>query len=175
MLELSKYRWEKILVVFEGEEIHLDPALQAQLSNSSINHNPTLAEPFHSPPLEKSSHIPPLEKGGEGGFSDKNNSTIFPEHNFEDLRRELVSRKYSYKTVKGYLYYNRDFLKFTGKNPSEIIDEDIKDYLFHLAEEKKAATSTLNQAINALKFYYLKVQKEEKIVTLFFLRQPLMS
>jgi hypothetical protein len=66
---------EKILEVFEGEEIHLDPALQAQLSNSSINHNPTLAEPFHSPPLEKSSHIPPLEKGGEGGFSDKNNST----------------------------------------------------------------------------------------------------
>lgn len=26
-------------------------------------------------------------------------------HNFEDLRRELVSRKYSYKTVKGYIYY----------------------------------------------------------------------
>ncbi len=23
---------------------------------------------------------------------------------FEDLRRELLSRKYSYKTVKGYLY-----------------------------------------------------------------------
>jgi hypothetical protein len=148
-------------VVFEGEEIHLDPALQAQLSNSYSNHNPT------------------LEKGGEGGFSDKNNSTIFPEHNFEDLRRELGSRKYSYKTVnpvreyslneyichkiglpalffsngvKGYLYYNRDFLKFTGKNPSEIIDEDIKDYLFHLAEEKK-----------------------EKIVTPFYMRQPLMS
>jgi integrase/recombinase XerD len=71
--------------------MHLDPALQAQLSNSSINHNPT------------------LEKGGEGGFSDKNNSTIFPEHNFEDLCRELVSRKYSYKTVKGYLYYNHSF------------------------------------------------------------------
>jgi hypothetical protein len=93
-----------------------------------------------------------LGKGGEGGIPDKNNSTIIPEHNFEDLRRKLVSRKYSYKTVKGYLYYNRDFLKFTGKNPSEIIDEDIKDYLFHLAEEKK-----------------------EKIVTPFYMRQPLMS
>ena len=29
---------------------------------------------------------------------------------FEDLRRELLSRKYSYKTIKGYLYYNKDFL-----------------------------------------------------------------
>jgi len=29
---------------------------------------------------------------------------------FEDLRRELVSRKYSYKTIKGYIYYNKDFI-----------------------------------------------------------------
>ena len=48
-------------------------------------------------------------------------------HNFEDLRRELVSRKYSYKTVKGYIYYNRDFLQYAGKKPSEISETDIKD------------------------------------------------
>jgi len=35
-----------------------------------------------------------------------------------------------------------------------IADDDIKNYLFYLAEEKQFATSTLNQAINALKFYY---------------------
>jgi len=29
-------------------------------------------------------------------------------HNFEELRRELVSRKYSYKTVKGYRWYVRN-------------------------------------------------------------------
>jgi len=73
---------------------------------------------------------------------------------FEDLRRELVSRKYSYKTVKVYFYYNKDLLNFTGKKPSEINDNDIKNYLLYLAEDKKSATSTLNQAINALKFYY---------------------
>lgn len=71
---------------------------------------------------------------------------------FEDLRKELVSRKYIYKTVKGYLYYNRDFLNFIGKSPYEITDNDIKDYLLYLAEEKQSATYTLNQAINALKF-----------------------
>ncbi len=43
------------------------------------------------PNLRTNILIPSLEKGGKGGF--------------EDLRRELVSRKYSYKTVKGYLYY----------------------------------------------------------------------
>jgi len=72
----------------------------------------------------------------------------------ENLRRELLSRKYSYKTVKAYIYFNRDFLIFIEKNPDEVNDSDVKDYLLHLAEEKRFATSTLNQAINALKFYY---------------------
>ncbi|MDP2753502.1 MAG: phage integrase N-terminal SAM-like domain-containing protein, partial [Nitrospirota bacterium] len=126
---------EKILEVFKGEEIHIDPALQAELSSSSISYSPTLAKP---------SYFPPLEKGGEGGFSDKNNPTIVLEHNFEDLRRELVSRKYSYKTVKGYIYYNRDFLSFIKKETADVRESDIKDYLVYLAEEKESATATLN-------------------------------
>ncbi len=76
------------------------------------------------------------------------------EGGIEDLRRELLSRKYSRRTVKGYLYYNRDFLNYVKKNPQDVRDSDIKDYLVYLAEEKESATSTLNQAINALKFYY---------------------
>jgi len=80
---------------------------------------------------------------------------------FEDLRKELISRKYSNKTVKGYIYYNRDFLNFIGKNPSEITDRDIKDYLVYLSEEKESSTSTLNQAINALKFYYGTMLKKK--------------
>jgi hypothetical protein len=80
---------------------------------------------------------------------------------FGDLRRELVSRKYSYKTVKSYVFYNRDLLSFTGKNPSDITENDIKSYLFYLFEKKNSATSTLNQAINALKFYYGSMLKKK--------------
>lgn len=72
---------------------------------------------------------------------------------FQDLRKEMVSRKYSPKIIKAYIHYNEDLLKFTGKEPNSITEGDIKDYLFHLAEEKRVATSTLNSAINALKFY----------------------
>jgi len=80
---------------------------------------------------------------------------------FEGLQKEMVSRKYSPKTVKAYLYYNRDFLEFIGKKSESITEEYIKDYLFHLVEEKQVATSTLNSAINALKFYYGIVLKEK--------------
>ncbi|OIO31719.1 MAG: integrase [Nitrospirae bacterium CG1_02_44_142] len=124
---------EKIFEAFKGEEIHLAPELQAKLS------------------------IPSLAKRGEGRFSDKKLSAT----PFDDLKRELLSRKYSYKTVKGYLYYNRDFLNFIRKEPSGINDSDIKDYLLHLAEERQSATSTLNQAINALKFYYGSMLKKK--------------
>ena len=51
--------------------------------------------------------------------------------------KELVSRKYSYKTNKSYLYYNKNFINHIRKNPSEIKDEVIKDYLVYLSEEKR--------------------------------------
>jgi len=102
---------EKLVSVFDGESINIDPSLQ------------------------------------------------FSKGEFEDLRRELVSRKYSQKTIKAYVHYNEDFLKFVRKKPTDITNEDIKDYLVYLAENKNFSASTLNTAINALKFYYGGVLK----------------
>ena len=78
---------------------------------------------------------------------------------FEDLRRELVSRKYSAKTIKAYVYYNLDFLKFVRKKTTEVTNENIRDYLVYLAEKKEVSTSSLNIAISALKFYYGEILK----------------
>jgi len=55
------------------------------------------------------------------------------------------------------MYHNREFLRFSKKNPYEVTNGDIRNYLYHLANDK--STSTLNIAINALKFYYGKVLK----------------
>ncbi len=122
---------EKISKLFGDENVQMDPALKTPTSKPKDTPSPLVGE-----------------GQGEG-------------YNFEDLRRELVSRKYSYKTVKGYIYYNRDFLNFTDKGPSEVNDDDIKDYLLYLAEEKESATATINQAINALKFYYGSMLKKK--------------
>ncbi len=130
---------EKILKVFEGQEINLEPALQNVIARDKVV--PAKAE------KQSQVKIPPFVKGDTGGF--------------ETLRRELLLRKYSHKTVKCYLYYNKDLQNFTKKHPSEIDDRDIKNYLLHLVEKKAAATSTLNQAINALKFYYGSMLKKK--------------
>ena len=86
---------EKILKVFWDEEVKIDPTLKTV--TSKVKDTPS--------PLEG-------EGWGEG-------------YNFEDLRRELVSRKYSYKTIKGY----QDLIRYSGKSPSETKDDDIKDCL----------------------------------------------
>lgn len=86
---------------------------------------------------------------------------IEPALHFEALRKELASRKYSWRTMKLYLHYNEDFLKFVKKAPYEVSNSDVRDYLYHLAEKKDASASTLNIAINALKFYYGEVLKRK--------------
>jgi len=133
---------EKILEVFEGEKIYIDPFLKPQLNRYVIARDK----------VPKQSHT-------ENCHSELVSHS--PIYNFEDLRRELVSRKYSYKTVKAYIYFNRDFRNFIHKEPLDVNDNDIKEYLVYLSEKKRASTSTLNQAINALKFYYGNMLKKK--------------
>lgn len=75
-----------------------------------------------------------------------------------NLERELRIRGFSQKTVKSYSLYNRLFLEFIKKSPKEVKNEDIRKYLEYL-KNKNSANSTLNVAINALKFYYSQILK----------------
>jgi len=51
-------------------------------------------------------------------------------------------------------------LNFCKKEYKDIADEDIKNYLYFLAEKKNVSASTLNIAISALKFYYGEILKK---------------
>jgi len=45
------------------------------------------------------------------------------------LKKELVLRNFSSKTIKAYIHYNLDFLKFIKKQANQVKANDIKDYL----------------------------------------------
>ena len=99
---------EKILEVFKDEEIHIDPALQGTVPDLRTKRSgvPSLVIASGT---KQSQHL--LRAGSESG----------PSPTLENLRRELLSRKYSYKTVKGYLYFSRSFYlkqKFLFKHTS---------------------------------------------------------
>ncbi|MDD4607482.1 MAG: tyrosine-type recombinase/integrase [Patescibacteria group bacterium] len=72
------------------------------------------------------------------------------------LERELKLRGFSPRTIKAYLYYNKNFLNYASKNPRDINNEDIKRYLDFLIK-KNLSSSTLNLIINSLKFYYKQI------------------
>lgn len=79
------------------------------------------------------------------------------------LERELAIRKYSRKTSKSYLIYNRTLLFYTWKSADDINNEDIRDFLHHLASERKAAGATLNVATNAFRFFFGKVLGKDHV------------
>ncbi|MBU0712834.1 tyrosine-type recombinase/integrase [bacterium] len=75
---------------------------------------------------------------------------------FETFRRELRLRNTSAKTIKSYCSCLRTFIKyFHPRHPRELIENDIKNFLFYLIEEKQLATATVNQVFNALRFLYV--------------------
>ena len=83
----------------------------------------------------------------------------------EDYRRcpepylqKLEIRKYAYNTARTYIsMFERYLNHFSGRSPDELNEEDIRAYLQKLVQQNKS-DSYLNQAVNAIKFYYEVVQ-----------------
>jgi len=78
---------------------------------------------------------------------------------FDALKQELRILNLSQKTAKAYLYYNQDLLNFCGQDPRMVKESDIRDYVNYLLEKRLVSGATARLAMNALKFYYLRVQK----------------
>lgn len=100
-------------------------------------------------PDEKCWSVPYSELKGLLSLFDGEKLDIAPSVWLDELRKELVARRYSQRTVKLYLFHNKGLLEFSKKNPYEVSNEDVREYLYHLANDKEASTSTLNTAINA--------------------------
>lgn len=80
----------------------------------------------------------------------------------EKLSEEIKARHYSRKTLKHYADWGRKFQNYLkDKTPGELSDQDVKDYLTHLAVREKVSSSHQNLAFNALLFLYRHVLKKD--------------
>jgi integrase/recombinase XerD len=77
-----------------------------------------------------------------------------------NLEQELRIRGFSRETIKSYVLYNKLFLEFIQKSPKSVNNDDIRQYLISL-KDRDCASSTLNVALNALKFYYREILKRK--------------
>jgi len=82
-----------------------------------------------------------------------------------EMRRTLRLRHLSLSTERTYQHWLRPFYRFVqGKAVGTLTGEDARDFLSHLAVERRVAASTQNQAFNALLFFYRHVLgREEEI------------
>ena len=74
------------------------------------------------------------------------------------LRSQVRVRHYSYRTEQAYAYWVRRFVRHHGgRHPRELGPDHLKAFLCALADERKVAASTQNQALSALLFLYKEV------------------
>lgn len=71
------------------------------------------------------------------------------------MRTEIRRRNYSYRTEQAYTGWVIRYVKFFKlRHPSNLREEEVVQYLNYLAEDRRVAASTQNQALCALLFLY---------------------
>src|SRR5438874_790283 len=80
-----------------------------------------------------------------------------------DQVRDVIRRKhYSIRTEQAYVDWIKSFIIYHNKrHPAEMADEEVAQFLTHLARDLNVTASTQNQALSALLFLYKQVLKQE--------------
>ncbi len=79
-----------------------------------------------------------------------------------ELTEHIRMRHYSYKTERTYRDWAKRFFYFLDERGcSDITGSDMRDFLSHLAVQKRVSASTQNQAFNALLFLFRHVLKQD--------------
>jgi integron integrase len=76
----------------------------------------------------------------------------------EQVRLTLRTRHYSLSTERAYLGWIKRFIRFHDlRHPAEMDEEEIGQFLSHLAVKARVTASSQNQALNALLFLYRRI------------------
>jgi site-specific recombinase XerD len=105
-----------------------------------------------------------LRKSESPSIRQTDNVTLKKECPVEYIE-QLDRMRYSQNTKKTYVSLFCQFINFYPKtNISEISEDQINVFMKHLLDTKKVSSSTQNQTINAIKFYYERVKKQQRKV-----------
>jgi len=89
----------------------------------------------------------------------------------ELMKKEMLRRGYSLRTIKTYIGCLRDFLKCCHKEPRRITKSDVKEYLDRLYDKGKSG-STLNIHLSALIFLMKNILNKNFTAKIKYSRTP---
>lgn len=80
----------------------------------------------------------------------------------ENIRQVLRTKHYSIQTEKAYLTWIKRYILFNNKrHPHEMGEEEVSNFLSHLAVERQVTSSTQNLALCAIVFMYRHIFERE--------------
>ena len=80
----------------------------------------------------------------------------------QDFVDQLTVKRYSENTITVYKdQISRFFAHYSQINPSDLTDENVKEYILHLLRKKKISVSYQKQVISSIKFYFEKILRRE--------------
>jgi integrase/recombinase XerD len=68
--------------------------------------------------------------------------------------RDLAIRGRAIRTQEAYTFYVADLARYSHRSPDLISYEEVADWLYHLIKDRKYSASSLNIAVNAVRFLY---------------------
>jgi hypothetical protein len=80
----------------------------------------------------------------------------------DKVRGVIRLKHYSIRTEETYVQWIRRFILFHHKrNPKDMGEEEVGEFLTHLAVNERVAAATQNQALNAIVFLYREILKRD--------------
>jgi integron integrase len=139
---------------------HIHAKLRSRNTTTSSTHNSTIL-PATTATSSLSSDTPGGKRYNEWRCLVKTKSKAWDDA-VEKLAAEITVRHYSRKTLKAYADWVRKFQHYLcDKPPDELSAVEVKQYLTYLAVQRRVASSTQNQAFNALLFLFRHVLKQD--------------
>jgi integrase/recombinase XerD len=89
----------------------------------------------------------------------------------EAMKKEMLRRKLSHRTIVTYMFYVRKFLQFCRKDPKEFSKKDIAEFLDRCVERGFSGNS-LNVAHNALRLMMIDILRKGMRIRIRYAKTP---
>jgi site-specific recombinase XerD len=101
----------------------------------------------------------------------------------EAMKKEMIRRKLSHRTIMTYIFYVKKFLLFCKKSPKEFSKKDCREFLGKFMDnelswmkkrkiDEEIAGSTLNVALNSLRFMMEEVLRKSMRLNIRYSKTP---
>jgi len=82
----------------------------------------------------------------------------------EQMKADLLLKRYSPNTIRAYLHCIRNFAKYFMRPPAEMGETEVRQFILHLAQERKVSASVHSTHVTALKFLYRITLRRPQVV-----------